>query len=306
MIWSRAIPRRWLAAISVLFGVTGVALGQAASAPPDPLAGLQVVHEANSNATYYYPRIDVWPQPDVLIYPIVAQSGSGARILILRVVVRDAPAEIASVFRLVVDGTTVTLPLDHKGAVVDDEAGCRRITKVTLGDQEPLIRQIAAAKDVGIVYGGRARDSFTLREPDFERARRMLKLFESPTLPPADEKPRKEAWAGPGSREGDPGVNNPVLIMSSKVQPQFPPKARAQRRRMKAEVTLEAVVRKDGTVGDVRILRAAGGDCGFEEASMAAVKQWKYKPGTRNGQPVDVYFTIVTSFEITDPSKIAR
>ena len=91
------------------------------------------------------------------------------------------------------------------------------------------------------------------------------------------------------------GVNYPVLIESTKVQPVYPELAR------KAEVTgsviLEAVVRKDGTVDGLKVLRSPGVNLGFEEAAIDAVSQWRYQPGTQNGQPVDVYFTIVVEFK---------
>jgi TonB family protein len=63
-------------------------------------------------------------------------------------------------------------------------------------------------------------------------------------------------------------------------------------------VVLEAQVLQDGSVAKVRILKPAGGACGFEETALAAIKQWKYVPGKVKGQPVDVNFTISIDFSV--------
>ncbi|MGD8377699.1 MAG: energy transducer TonB [Acidobacteriota bacterium] len=95
-------------------------------------------------------------------------------------------------------------------------------------------------------------------------------------------------------RAGFGGVTYPVLIESTKVQPKYPELAR--KAKVTGNVILEAIVRKDGTVGDVKVLRSPGSNLGFEQSAIEAVKQWRYKPGVQNGRPVDVYFTIVVEF----------
>ena len=88
------------------------------------------------------------------------------------------------------------------------------------------------------------------------------------------------------------GVSNPEPI--TKTKPSYPEIAR--KAKVQGQVILQAVVRKDGTVGEVQVLRSPGSKFGFDEAAIAAVKQWRYKPGLQNGKPVDVYFTIVVDF----------
>ena len=91
-------------------------------------------------------------------------------------------------------------------------------------------------------------------------------------------------------------VTNPVLIPESKVEPPFPEIAR--RARLTGNVILQAIIYKDGTVGDVEVLRCTRPNVGFEEEAVKAVEQWRYQPATQNGRPVDVYFTIQVSFEL--------
>jgi protein TonB len=93
------------------------------------------------------------------------------------------------------------------------------------------------------------------------------------------------------------GVTNPELIASSKIVPRYPELAR--RAKVQGQVILQAVVHKDGTVGEVTVLKTPGAKLGFDEAAMQAVKQWRYKPGLQNGKPVDVYFTIIVDFYLS-------
>jgi protein TonB len=63
-------------------------------------------------------------------------------------------------------------------------------------------------------------------------------------------------------------------------------------------VILQAIIRQDGSVGDIQVLSSPGKNFGFDEAAVEAVRQWRYKPGLQNGKPVDVYFTVVVEFTL--------
>ena len=56
------------------------------------------------------------------------------------------------------------------------------------------------------------------------------------------------------------------------------------------------MITRDGTVADVRVLRSA--DPMLDDASVVAVKQWRYRPAIFNGEPVCVYLTVTTSFSL--------
>jgi periplasmic protein TonB len=70
----------------------------------------------------------------------------------------------------------------------------------------------------------------------------------------------------------------------------------ARRRGLAGEVELEIVVRRDGTVGDVRILRGLGS--GLSEQAVQAVRQWKFVPAQRQGAPVDVIVEVSVEFKL--------
>jgi len=109
-------------------------------------------------------------------------------------------------------------------------------------------------------------------------------LLGVPDPPPAD--------AGGPLLAGVAGITNPVLI--EKHRPNYPELARVGR--LEGSVILQAVVRRDGTVGELHVLRCTEPNMGFEEAAMDAVRLWRYEPATQDGRPVDVFFTVFVDF----------
>ena len=129
------------------------------------------------------------------------------------------------------------------------------------------------------------------------------------------------------------GVSQPELIPESRRIPEYPRKWLALN--LGAQVILQGVVEKTGTVRDlsalltkVWVVENCDGESGkssakppeptgrddsrpappakpaappeaahdFEAAAIQAVKQWKYRPGTQNDAPVDVFYTIILEF----------
>jgi protein TonB len=91
-------------------------------------------------------------------------------------------------------------------------------------------------------------------------------------------------------------VSNPVPIMSTQIQPTYPDLARQAK--VQGRVILQAVIFKDGTVGDIQVLQTPGEKLGFAESAVDAVSHWRYQPALQNGRPVDVIFTIVVDFAL--------
>ena len=90
-------------------------------------------------------------------------------------------------------------------------------------------------------------------------------------------------------------ISNPKL--THRTYPEFPKKARIDR--VHGKVVVEAVVKKDGTTSNIRVLQATPEGYGFEQSAIEAIEDWKYRPGTINGEVVDVYFTIIVTFELS-------
>ena len=108
-----------------------------------------------------------------------------------------------------------------------------------------------------------------------------------PALPPPPSGP---LLAGAG------GVTNPVRIEQSYVKPTYPELARVAR--LEGQVILQAIIKKDGSVGEVSVLRCNRPNMGFEDAAVEAVRKWQYRPATQNGRPVEVYFTVFVEFKL--------
>jgi TonB family protein len=71
----------------------------------------------------------------------------------------------------------------------------------------------------------------------------------------------------------------------------------AKAKKIEGIVLLQVVIRKDGTAGDIKVLRGIG--YGLDERAVNTIrKEWRFEPGTLNGQPVDVQANIEISFRL--------
>ncbi len=114
--------------------------------------------------------------------------------------------------------------------------------------------------------------------------------------------PGKGSGLGPG-RDGGTGdgafhlgndVTRPTLVRE--VKPAYT--SDAMRARLQGSVFLECVVRPDGSVGQVKILRSLDSAFGLDLEAIKAARQWRFRPGTRRGEPVPVLVTIQLDFSL--------
>ena len=84
-------------------------------------------------------------------------------------------------------------------------------------------------------------------------------------------------------------------MATRKVDPAYP--TQLMRENVSGTVILYGVIRADGTVGNVRVLR--GVDERLDRFACEAVARWKFDPATKNGQPVDVEATFQIPFRPT-------
>jgi TonB family protein len=105
---------------------------------------------------------------------------------------------------------------------------------------------------------------------------------------------------GPGSGGGTgggpfrpgAGIEPPRVIREVKAD--FTEEAR--RRGVSGEVLLEIVVRRDGSVSDIKVMRGLGS--GLNERAADAVRQWQFAPARRQGVPVDVIVQVAVEFRL--------
>lgn len=86
-------------------------------------------------------------------------------------------------------------------------------------------------------------------------------------------------------------VSAPIVV--HKVRPRYPPIARAAG--VQGTVECEATIDQKGHVVDIRVV---SGNRLLHDAAVSAMKQWRYRPGRLNGQPVSVFFTLRVKFSI--------
>src|SRR5690606_8684557 len=97
---------------------------------------------------------------------------------------------------------------------------------------------------------------------------------------------------GDRGRRREPRYRRRRLL--SEVKPDYSEEAR--RGGIEGDVVMEIVVRRDGSVGDVRIVQGLG--AGLDERAVAAVRRWRFAPGTRQGTPVDVMVEVAVEFKL--------
>jgi TonB family protein len=87
-------------------------------------------------------------------------------------------------------------------------------------------------------------------------------------------------------------VQSPAVV--EEVRPVYTPEA--TRRRIEGIVGLEAVVLPDGSVGTVSVTHPL--DPALDASAMAALKGWRFKPGTRGGVPVPILVSVEMTFKL--------
>src|SRR5437773_4183308 len=114
--------------------------------------------------------------------------------------------------------------------------------------------------------------------------------------------PGSGSGLGPGSGGGTgggvyrPGNGVTLPRVLREVKPQYT--SDAMRAKVQGTVLLECVVRPDGTVGDVQVVRSLDPTFGLDQQAVAAARKWRFAPGTRLGEPVAVQITIELTFTL--------
>lgn len=88
------------------------------------------------------------------------------------------------------------------------------------------------------------------------------------------------------------GVTAPSLVR--KVEPQYTQEARDAN--LQGSVLLAVHINKQGVPEHIRVLK--GLELGLSENAVAAVKQWKFKPGMKDGKPARVQANIEVNFRL--------
>jgi TonB family protein len=89
-----------------------------------------------------------------------------------------------------------------------------------------------------------------------------------------------------------PGGTQPEEV--DRVIPAYP--AAARRAGIAGPVVVRGIVRRDGTIDNVEIIRDLPN--GLGESARRAVSRWRFRPATFGGEPIDVYYTVTVNFRL--------
>jgi protein TonB len=106
-----------------------------------------------------------------------------------------------------------------------------------------------------------------------------------------------EGWGG-GTGGGPYRPGNGVTLPQPVYQPRPNYTSDAMRAKIQGTVLLECVVGTDGTVSNIEIIRSLDPTFGLDGQAIDAARKWKFKPGTRFGQPVPVLVSIELTFTL--------
>ncbi len=93
-------------------------------------------------------------------------------------------------------------------------------------------------------------------------------------------------------RVGDRGLTLPVALY--KPEPEYSDEAR--RARLTGEVLVQLIIDESGRTRDFKVVRSLG--LGLDEEAIKAVRQWRFKPATRNGKPVAIVGEVYVGFHL--------
>jgi TonB family protein len=88
------------------------------------------------------------------------------------------------------------------------------------------------------------------------------------------------------------GITPPTVV--HRVEPEYSEEAR--KARYEGTVVFAAIIRKDGRIDIVQLVRRLG--FGLDENAIRALKEWRFRPATMNGVPVDVTMNVEVRFNL--------
>jgi len=102
-----------------------------------------------------------------------------------------------------------------------------------------------------------------------------------------------------GSRGAQPaapvpigGEVKPAQLLSS-TQPTYPQLARTQR--ISGDVKIDALIDEHGRVTGMKVI---SGPAMLHQSAMDALRQWKYRPASLNGEPVSMHLLVTIQFRL--------
>jgi TonB family protein len=152
-------------------------------------------------------------------------------------------------------------------ATVSELAKGTKLSPTAVSDRNPMADK---------VFGGKRYYSLTLNMPNLNSA--------------------TGSWVVRFAELNEKHDGVPVIApaATSKLDPIYPPALAKDR--VEGTVTLYAVIHRDGTVGDIRVLHSV--DQQLDYSAMRALAGWRFVPGTKNGDAVDLEAVVEIPFHL--------
>lgn len=118
--------------------------------------------------------------------------------------------------------------------------------------------------------------------------------------PPPLTEPEPEPVPEPAPVERTTGVYSAVPAGGTqpeevdRVVPRYP--AAARRMNVQGAVVVRGIVRRDGTIDNLEVIKDL--PAGLGEEARRAVSRWRFRPATYRGEPIDVYYTVTVNFRL--------
>jgi len=124
---------------------------------------------------------------------------------------------------------------------------------------------------------------------------------QSPADVPVRSAPSAAVASAPETDSVPPGVSLPGDGVSMprvvhQVNPEYTPEA--LRAKLEGTVLLQAVVRTHGVPTDISVVRSLDRRFGLDRQAIAALREWRFAPGLRAGQPVPVLVQVEMNFSL--------
>ena len=177
-------------------------------------------------------------------------------------------------------------------ARADTRHAATRTTSIAPGRTADLLSGLLDAKTVTTVTAsGSVTATFSLLNVEFADG----EVWSAPATPAGTLVPQLTGPVGPEPyNSATPGIIPPRVTQQS--DPKYTPEA--MRAKIQGLVEMRVVVGRDGTVKDVRVTKSLDPDLGLDREAIRTVTQWKFTPGTLNGQPVSTFVTIKMEFRL--------
>jgi len=126
---------------------------------------------------------------------------------------------------------------------------------------------------------------------ELEDAEKLAKQQQADAQAELDRASHQEALQGEVYRAGK-GITHPSVLRSD--SPIYPETAR--KAKVEGIVTVAIVVDAEGNPRDITVANRLG--MGLDEAAIECVKKWKFRPGLKDGKPVNTRASVQVNFKL--------